>query len=114
MTLKPTLQRTFHAISSRALNPVEDDPEIEIRITPPPTPPRVIYGPPPIAGAPPSYSAIMKIGTLESPPPYTHQPHGEVRIQPSPPFIARNPPPTYAEAEGFFTDDFLVPSSRYI
>lgn len=82
----------------------EQDSEVEITITPPPVPPCVIHGPPPLAGAPPTYSAVMRVGSFTEilPPPIARR--REVPIQPSPPFIAPIPPPSYAEAEGFYME----------
>lgn len=77
---------------------------MEITISPPPGPPMVVYGPPPLAGAPPSYSAVMRLGTFDYPPLPPDARRRGIPLQPSPPFIAPAPPPTYAEAEGFYAE----------
>lgn len=87
----------------RQIGLFEPESEVEITIAPPPGPTRVITGSPPIAGAPPSYSAVMRIGgsfTEILPPPFIKRKR-DIQIQPSPPFIAPYPPPSYAEAEGY-------------
>lgn len=71
----------------------------EIQITPAPVRPTVIIGSPPLIGAPPSYAAIMRIGP---PDPHPSRARGNIRIQPSPPFIAPHPPPSYAETQGLY------------
>lgn len=58
-------------------------------------------GPPPLSGAPPSYSAVMQIATSSFP----------IRIQPSPPFVAPPPPPSYAEAQGYAAERPLMVAS---
>lgn len=73
--------------------------EVEIRITPPAGPTTIIQGPPPLEGAPPSYSAIMRIGPPE---PSSARGRRVVSMQPSPPFIAPHPPPSYAETCGIY------------
>lgn len=75
---------------------------MEITISPPAVPPKVIYGPPPLAGAPPSYSAIMRLGTYDLL--SSNARRRGIPIQPSPPFVAPAPPPSYAEAEGFYAE----------
>lgn len=72
----------------------------------------MVYGPPPLAGAPPSYSAVMRLGNFDHPRPPSIIRRREVPIQPSPPFIAPAPPPSYAEAEGFLVEA-AVSSGRF-
>lgn len=93
---------------SNSISPFEQESEIEITITPSPVSPKVIYGPPPLVGAPPSYSAVMRLGSFIEilPPPIPRR--REVQIQPSPPFIAPIPPPTYAEAEGVYMENAVA------
>ena len=71
----------------------------QIQISPSIVPPRPIYGDPPSQGAPPSYSAVMRIGNVEV---QNERLFGrrDPWVEPSPPFIAPVPPPTYAEAQG--------------
>lgn len=100
---------------NRAEDQFEGESEMEIIITPSPIPPIVFYGPPPIAGAPPSYSAVMRIGSYSELYPAPGRPRRrEVQIQPSPPFIAPTPPPSYAEAQGYYVEGSVVASGKAI
>ncbi|XP_017776192.1 PREDICTED: lipopolysaccharide-induced tumor necrosis factor-alpha factor homolog isoform X2 [Nicrophorus vespilloides] len=81
-----------------------DDPPSEVElcefeITPPPYSPLVLYSAPPVQGAPPTYSAILRIGPADTCSRRLGR-RPEIRMQPSPPFIAPIPPPSYAEAQG--------------
>lgn len=77
-----------------------DRPDVEIILTPPSQTPVVQQGPPPVLGAPPSYSAVLRLGPIDPIfyPDRSRRP--QIRIQPSPPFIAPPPPPSYAEVQG--------------
>lgn len=90
------------------------DSEMEITISPPPGPPKVIYGPPPVEGAPPSYSAVMRLGPFDILPPSSNGRRRGIPLQPSPPFIAPAPPPTYAEAEGFYVEAQVASGKYYV
>lgn len=85
---------------------------MEITISPPPGPPKVIYGPPPLAGAPPSYSAVMRLGNFDYPALAANGRRRGIPLQPSPPFIAPAPPPSYAEAEGFYVEAEVASGKR--
>lgn len=80
----------------------------QIQITPSLVPPRPIHGSPPLQGAPPSYSAVLRIGntTPEGTPGRRLGNH----IEPSPPFISPSPPPTYAETQGRYYRPIVVDS----
>ncbi|KAI4471050.1 lipopolysaccharide-induced tumor necrosis factor-alpha factor [Holotrichia oblita] len=80
----------------------------EIQITPSLVPPRPIHGSPPLEGAPPSYSAVMRIGDTAVARPFGRRVGSN--IEPSPPFISPSPPPTYAETQGRFYRPILVDS----
>lgn len=83
--------------------------DTEVNITPLPFEPYVIHGPPPLAGAPPSYSAVMRIGPSD--PMFRDRP---IRIQPSPPFVAPIPPPSYGEVQGYHLDRPMIVASGNI
>lgn len=82
---------------------------VHIHITPPVGQTAVIQGPPPLDGAPPTYSAIMRIGPIDM---GMTRGRRTVRIQPSPPFIAPRPPPSYAETQGVYTRNLLQRSGE--
>ncbi|GJQ70750.1 hypothetical protein Trydic_g682 [Trypoxylus dichotomus] len=80
----------------------------DIQITPSLVPPRPIHGSPPLQGAPPSYSAVMRIG--DATPTRSFGRRLGSHIEPSPPFISPSPPPTYAEAQGRYYRPIIVDS----
>lgn len=81
-------------------------PEVEIILNP------QVQQDPPVSGAPPSYSAVLRLGTNETRP-NTRRP--QIRIQPSPPFVAPLPPPSYAEVHGInnFANREIYPVCTY-
>ncbi|KAF2879985.1 hypothetical protein ILUMI_26188 [Ignelater luminosus] len=95
-------QRCYRALSGEVAS------DTEVNITPLPFQPYIIHGPPPLAGAPPSYSAVMRIGPSD--PMFRDRP---LRIQPSPPFIAPIPPPSYGEVQGYHLDRPMIVASVF-
>ncbi|XP_022907865.2 uncharacterized protein [Onthophagus taurus] len=85
----------------------------EVQISPSLIPPRPIVGEPPLEGAPPSYSAVMRIGPSRT----SHRRLFGRRadaLEPSAPFISPAPPPTYAEAQGHYYRPVLVDSGNLL
>ncbi|XP_018319226.1 lipopolysaccharide-induced tumor necrosis factor-alpha factor homolog isoform X2 [Agrilus planipennis] len=103
VTLEPPPSRDELLVIGQAIPP-ETDSRLEVLISPPPYPPRIIQGPPSISGAPPSYSAVMRLG---SEPIWGRA----IAIRPSPPFIAPPPPPAYTQAVGYAPPDRSYASS---
>lgn len=90
------------------------DSDIEVSIAPSTVPPRVVQAPPPLAGAPPSYSALMRLDGNDQMRLCNNRRPG-IGIQPSPPFIAPQPPPSYAEVQGFQMDrPYIVASGKFL
>lgn len=74
---------------------------VSVQLTPSAAPPLVLYSAPPLQGAPPTYSALMHVGPQENTLNNRVFSRRDVQIQPSAPFIAPPPPPSYAQAQGF-------------
>lgn len=87
-----------------------DNPNMEITLPPiHNVPANLVHIPPPLASAPPSYSAVLRLGPLEA---SQRNRLPFIRNQPSPSFIAPPPPPSYAEVQGHYSARDLLATCK--